>query len=118
MEVSLTKRKTLLLPIVFFLYFSLYLLISAFAFYGDFAHDRIMAYAEKARLAVSGYPPRLENTSFVYPLLPLLLFAIFKYPFLVQAFVGGVVATWLFYLLQEKKDLFLLALLHLNLGFL
>jgi len=118
MEVSLTRRKVLFLPFLFFAYFFLYLFISAFAFYGDFAHDRTMAYAEKARLAVSGYPPRLENTGFVYPLLPLLLLAVFKYPFLVQAFVGGVVATWLFYFLQEKKDLFLLALLHLHLGFL
>jgi len=47
MELSLTRRKALLLP-----------------FYGDFAHDRLMAYAEKARLVVEGYPPRLENTGF------------------------------------------------------
>ena len=118
METYLSRKNSFTFFLTFFVYFLLYLFISASAFYNDFTHDRIIAFAEKARLAVEGHPPRLENTGFVYPPLPILLFAIFKYPFLVQAFVGGLVAAWLFHFLKEKKDLFLLALLHFHLGFL
>ena len=69
---NLSKRDIPFLIFLFTLYFSFYSAFSYYVFSSDSFPDRIIAYSEKARLAVEGFPPRLENTGFVYPLIPII----------------------------------------------
>jgi len=76
----------------------LFCFLSYHFFSNDFFHLKTISYAEKARLAVEGLPPRLENVGFVYPPLPVFISILFPLPWLAQGVVSGTVFTLLTYL--------------------
>jgi hypothetical protein len=95
---SIFRLKRTDIPFILTLYavsFLFFTLFSYFFFQSDFFHLRILSYAEKARLAVEGSPPRLENVGFVYPPLPVLMAILFRHPWLLQGVVSSFVYTFL-----------------------
>lgn len=89
--------------------------LSAYFYHHDFFHLRTISYAEKARLAVEGVPPRLENIGFVYPPLPVFICILLPAVWLAQGIVSSTVFSLIFYTGKSlyKEHLYLFPLLIL-----
>jgi len=106
--------------VIFSVSFLFFTLFSYLFFQSDFFHLRVISYAEKARLALEGSPPRLENVGFVYPPLPVLITMVFRYPWLTQGVVASLVYTVALYVGFKfyRNSFWLFAVLPLFLPFL
>ena len=118
--IGFKRVDALFLTLTFTLSVLLFSFISYHFFVNDFFHLKTISYAEKARLAVEGLPPRLENVGFVYPPLPVFISILFPLPWLAQGVVSGAVFTLLTYLAVKfyRKSLPAFLMLALYLPFL
>ncbi len=106
--------------IIFLLVFFIVSALSHHLLSDGFFHMRIISYAEKARLALNGNPPRLENVGFVYPPLPVLMIVILRSLWVTQGIVAALVISFLMFMGYnlDGSDAFPLILLFLPLYYL
>jgi len=118
--IGLARRDALFLYAIFVISFFLFCYLSYLLFSSDFFHLRTVSYFEKARLALQGSPPRLENIGFVYPPLPVFFAILVPVPWMAQGFVAALVYGILLYFSFKfyRSDLPLFAAFPLFLPFL
>jgi len=94
--------------------------LSAYFYQHNFFHLRTISYAEKARLAVEGVPPRLENIGFAYPPLPVMVYIAIPVVWLAQGIVSSAVFSLTLYIAKKfyGRYLYMFASLILFLPFL
>jgi hypothetical protein len=108
------KTTTVFLVLIFFLFFAIYLYISYYFFSKQhYIHSNLIFFAEKALVAVKGYPPRLENIGFVYPPLAFLPFLVFNNPLIIPSFVSSFLGTLFIWFAIKHKNSYLLDILLL-----
>ena len=104
-SLSLSRKSILFEVFLFLLVGSFFCALSFYFYSNDFFHFRVVSYIEKARLAIDGVPPRLENIGFVYPPIPVLICAIFPLVWFVQGFVSSLVFnSWLHLARRDHSD--------------
>ena len=71
-------------------------LLGSYLFAHGFISLNLLFFAEKARLAVAGEPPRLVNIGRCYPPLSFILMMPFHNPIVAQAVIAGATVTGVF----------------------
>lgn len=93
---------------VFLTFFALYyIILSILIEEKNYIDLNLLFFAEKAKLAREGMPPRLENIGFVYPPLVFLFFLIFKNIPTAVAFLSASINTLFLFTVQRKFSLYL-----------
>ena len=77
-------------------------MLGEYLFAHGFISLNLLFFAEKARLAIAGEPPRLVNIGFVYPPLSFILMMPFNNPVVAQAVIAGATLTGVFRFLDHR----------------
>jgi len=102
------KSKLAVVLTVFCIFFSVYYEISTYMLYHKhYINKTLLFFAEKAMLAIDGYPPRFENIGFIYPPLIFIFFLILKNPILVVSFLSSALSTIILFITKNYKTILL-----------